>query len=52
MVRDLSIVTGMAKEKLIPFLRALKQPARNTVIQALLKANESNQKSSQLRPTR
>jgi len=49
MVRDLSIATGMANEKLLPFLRALKTPARNIVIQALLK-NGSNQEQSPEEP--
>lgn len=52
MVRDLSIATGMAKEKLIPFLRALAPTARNIVIQALLKGNEVSQNRDQLPPIR
>lgn len=40
MVKNLSIATGMAKEKLVPFLRSLKPAARNIVIQALLKNQE------------
>ena len=49
MVRDLSIATGMAKEKLIPFLRALKPSARNILIQALLQS-ESAQTQNQSLP--
>lgn len=38
MVKQLSIKAGMANEKLLPFLQSLKTPARNLVIQALLKS--------------
>lgn len=48
-VANLSIVTGMAKEKLIPFLRALSPTARNVVIQALLK-NQATQTPDQSQP--
>ncbi len=47
MVKQISIKTGMAKEKLIPFLKGMKTPARNAVIQALLSAQED---SSQQQP--
>lgn len=42
MVKQLSIASGMSKEKLIPFLKALSKPARNIVIQALLKSQQSS----------
>lgn len=48
-VKNLSIATGMAKEKLIPFLRALMPSARNVVIQALLSANQDSSGSNQPR---
>lgn len=40
MVRRLSIATGLTKQKLVPFLQTLKNPARNIVIQALLQSNQ------------
>lgn len=46
-VRNLSIYTGMAKEKLVPFLHGLKPAARNTVIQALIQANQGNSEQNQ-----
>lgn len=36
LIRDLTIATGVAGEKLQPFLEALSTPARNAVIQTLL----------------
>lgn len=42
-VKNLTIATGMTREKLAPFLRALKTPARNVVIQALLQSQQGNQ---------
>lgn len=47
MVKDLSIVTGMTKEKLVPFLRGLKPGARNILIQALLQSNQDSSQSNQ-----
>lgn len=41
-IKNLSIATGMTKQKLIPFLRQMKKPARNIVIQALLSTNQDN----------
>lgn len=41
-VKNLSIATGMSKEKIAPFLRSLKPSARNIVIQALLQDNQGN----------
>ena len=35
MVRDISIKTGIAEQKLIPFLRQMKAPARNILLRAL-----------------
>lgn len=41
-VKNLSILTGMAEQKLLPFFNQLKPAARNIVIQALLQANQEN----------
>jgi len=49
-VKNLSIATGMAKEKLVPFLRSLKPAARNIVIQALLQGNQQSQTLPQQLP--
>ena len=40
MVKSLAIITGLAEQKVKPFLDALKVPARNIVIQALLQAGQ------------
>jgi len=44
MVKNISIYTGLAEQKVIPFLRQLSKPARNTVIQALIQASQSDSK--------
>lgn len=44
MIKNLSIVTGLAKEKITPFLNSLKPAARNIVIQALLQSNQDSSK--------
>lgn len=41
LVRDITIATGVAGEKIQPFLEALATPARNAVIQALLHSQSS-----------
>lgn len=46
MVKSMAITAGVAKEKLVPFLRTLKTPARNAVIQALLQAQQNNPQES------
>lgn len=43
MVRDLTIATGMAKEKLIPFLRGMSSSARKIVISALLAGGQDSE---------
>lgn len=43
LVKNLSIASGVAKEKLEPFLQALSSPARNAVVQALLQAQAGSQ---------
>lgn len=43
LVKNLSIASGVAKEKLEPFLQALSSPARNAVVQALLQAQADSQ---------
>lgn len=45
MVKNLSIVTGLAKETLMPFLQKMKPAARNVLIQALLQMNQEDSKS-------
>lgn len=42
MVKNLSIVTGLSKQKLSPILQQMKPVARNILIQALLQANTDN----------
>lgn len=44
MVKNISIYTGLAEKKVIPFLRQLSKPARNTVIQALVQASQGDSK--------
>lgn len=44
MVKQIAIFTGLAEQKVKPFLDALKVPARNIVIQALLQAGQSGSK--------
>jgi len=39
-VKNLSIYTGLAEKNVVPFLKALKPALRNTVIQALIQANQ------------
>lgn len=41
-VKNISIATGMAKEKFLPFLQSLGPVSRNAVIQALLQANRDS----------
>lgn len=43
MVKNVAIATGMAKEAVEPFLKGLKTPARNAVLQALLQAQGNTQ---------
>lgn len=50
MVKNLSIATGLTREKLAPFLRVLKPSARKIVIQALLQANQGNSAQSPQQP--
>lgn len=40
MVKNIAIATGLAEQKVVPFLNLLKPVARNTVIQALLQGNQ------------
>jgi hypothetical protein len=44
MVKQIAIFTGLAEQKVRPFLDALKAPARNIVIQALLQAGQGGSK--------
>lgn len=44
MVKQLAIITGITREKLTPFLQAMKPAARNILIQALLQNNQGNSK--------
>lgn len=39
LVKNISIATGLGKEKIAPFLSGLKTPARNAVIEALLQSH-------------
>lgn len=43
MVKNVAVATGMAKESIEPFLKGLKTPARNAVLQALLQAQGNSQ---------
>ena len=40
MVKNIAVATGIAREKVVPFLNALKPSARNIVINALLEDNQ------------
>lgn len=44
MVKQLAVITGLAEQKVTPFLQALKVPARNIVIQALLQSSQEGSK--------
>lgn len=41
-IRNLSIATGLAKEKIGPILKAMKPAARNILIEALIGSNQDN----------
>ncbi len=43
MVRNVSIATGLAENRIAPLLRDMKTPARNVLIQALLQAQQGTQ---------
>lgn len=47
LIRDLTIATGAAEEKIKPFLEALSTPARNAVIQLLLHSQPESPGSQQ-----
>jgi hypothetical protein len=47
MVKNVAIATGMAKEAVEPFLRGLKTPARNAILQALVQTGQQPQETTQ-----